>query len=655
VIKKSLYILILVFFAISGFAQDMFIPDSIRVFDDVFILAKKNLDLTGAKVIKIDSIILENKSLSNLSDLLSENTSVFIKTCGRGSLATASFRGTNASHTKVEWNGVQLNSPMLGMVDMSLIPMSVTDEVLIYHGSASLKKNSGALGGLIELNTKPVWSKGFRSKIVSSVGSYSSFDDLIELKFGSEKMQSVTRIYCNSTKNDFEFYNRDIVDGGVQIQKNADYFKRGLMQEFYVRIGEKSMASVKAWYQNLDRGIPTLTTNESGSDNNYNRQTEDFLVYSAEFTHFTDNSRLEISSGANFQNLKYLNKNYINGVGYLKVIDSQSRIFSLYNNIDYKHKIFEKTEFSAVLNYNLHDVKSNEVIRNEGYDTTRNEGGLILSVYTSIIKNFRLGILCRQDIYDAKFAPFIPSFFAEYYIKENLIAKTSIARNNNYPSLNDLYFAPGGNPNLVPEKGLSIDGGLQSVISGEKFGVKSEFSLFYSKIKDWILWRPTNLGFWHPENIQLVETYGADMNLEIKTRISEIDLSSSANYAYTRSVNMSEPQSENDNSVGKQLPYVPIHSANLFLRGEFKKFYISYQWNYFSERYTSSAAEPGILVSMYPYFMSDIAVGKNFAFKDLNCDLNFRIFNIFNESYRSVLWQPMPGINYSLQLTIRFK
>ncbi len=639
----------------SGFCQDMYFPDSIKVFDEVYILAQKNLELSGAKIIKIDSLIIENKVLNDLSSLLSENSPVFIKSYGKGSLATASFRGTSASHTKVSWNNISLNSPMLGMVDMSQIPVAVADNIILYHGAASLSKNSNAIGGLIELNTRPVWEKGIRGRLVNSVGSYSSYDNMLEVKAGTDKIQSATKVYSNYSKNNFQFSNTDISSGTIEYRKNADYFKKGFSQELYFRTSDKSTASIKAWYQESDRGVPGLTTNESGIDNNINRNYGNMLIYSGEYLWYGKKSKIEITHGANFQNTAYNSVNYINGVGHLKVVDAISNSLSIFNSVLHKYKLSEKTEICTRINYNYHDVNSVEKIRNETYDKLRNEGGLTISVYSSIIKNFRFGILLRQDFYDKKLSPFIPSIFTEYYLTENLTLKSSIARNYNIPGLNDLYFSPGGNPLLQPEQGFSIDGGIQNIIKRKKLVSQSEVSVNYSNISDWIMWRPTAMGYWTPQNIEKVVAYGADCNLSLKYLISNFYFVHSANYAYTISRNMSATSIENDNSVGKQLPYIPKHSANIFTKAEFHKFYASYQWNFYSERYTSSAAEPGILVSIYPYFMNDVSIGKMIDLKKYSFDINFRIYNIFNESYRSVLWQPMPGRNYSIQLTFKFR
>ena len=74
---------------------------------------------------------------------------------------------------------------------MSLIPVAISENIKIYYGAASLSKNSNALGGLIELNSSTTWSKGVKAKIVSQVASYSSYDNLGEIRLGNAKVQKI--------------------------------------------------------------------------------------------------------------------------------------------------------------------------------------------------------------------------------------------------------------------------------------------------------------------------------------------------------------------------------------------------------------------------------------------------------------------------------
>lgn len=654
-IRKFLNIIIILLVGNCLFSQEIHIPDTINLIEEVFIYAPKNLEETGQKINRLDSLIIENKFLDDISSLLSENTSVFIKSYGKSSLSTASFKGTNASHTKLTWNNVELNSPLMGIVDMSLIPVAISENIKIYYGAASLSKNSNALGGLIELNSSTTWSKGVKAKIVSQVASYSSYDNLGEIRLGNAKVQSVTKLYHSISKNNFPFFNNDITNQQIEYRQNADYLKYGFVQEVYFRFNHKNIISAKFWKQLSDRGVPGLTSNEAGPNNNKNRQNSGMNVYATNYTHYGERLKFELNHGANFQNLNYKSTNYINGVGYLNVVNSFSKSNSIYNSASANYKFNEKAELNAQINYNFHFVNSEDGIVNQYLTAKRQEGGLNVSAYYEIFKNFKLALLLRQDFCDKNLNPFVPVLSAEYFFKNNLSLRASVGRNYNLPSLNDLYLKPSGNPDLKAEIGNNSNLGVSYFLNKKNFSLKTDFELNYNKINNWILWRPTAMGFWRPDNIDAVIASGCETNLIFEYKLRKVKFKNIVNYAFTKSVRADENANPNDQSLGKQLPYIPRHSANLFSQVSWSNFFFNYQWTYFSTRYTSSVAEPGVLVSIYPYFMNDIGIGKNFILKKVDLVLNFKIYNLFNEKYRSVLWQPMPGRNYSLQLGIKLK
>lgn len=59
----------------------------------------------------------------SLAELLTDHTSIYIKSLGTGALSTASFRGTSASQTRVNWNGINITPPLSGTFDFSQIPV----------------------------------------------------------------------------------------------------------------------------------------------------------------------------------------------------------------------------------------------------------------------------------------------------------------------------------------------------------------------------------------------------------------------------------------------------------------------------------------------------------------------------------------------------
>ena len=54
----------------------------------------------------------------SLPNLLASQTGTYIKNYGPGGLATSSIRGGSASHTILLWNGMPIQSPMLGQLDL---------------------------------------------------------------------------------------------------------------------------------------------------------------------------------------------------------------------------------------------------------------------------------------------------------------------------------------------------------------------------------------------------------------------------------------------------------------------------------------------------------------------------------------------------------
>ena len=55
------------------------------------------------------------------------------------------------------------------------------------------------------------------------------------------------------------------------------------------------------------------------------------------------------------------------------------------------------------------------------------------------------------------------------------------------------------------------------------------------------------------------------------------------------------------------------------------------------------------------YFMNNIELEKQFAFRWADLSLKGAINNLFNEEYISVLAHPMPGINFEIFVGIRPK
>ncbi len=304
------------------------------------------------------------------------------------------------------------------------------------------------------------------------------------------------------------------------------------------------------------------------------------------------------------------------------------------------------------LDINHHDVDTRDTVSGLGYHEQRNEVSLFAAVRKSFGERLNLNLMLRQEWIDGKAIPFIPFLGMDYRVLkgENLILKASVARNYHMPTLNDLYWQPNGNPDLLPEEGFTMEAGLEYGKSFGKQDLKTGLTWYRSNIQNWIMWIPSARMDMEPINIKEVLATGLEYDLGFRGEVRKFTYGITGTYAYTRSVNHGDPLVWGDESYGKQLVYIPLHSGNMMLNLGYRNYFITYQYNAYSERYTTSSNDLSRRDWLYPYIMNDLSAGADFRIKKVRLSAEFKIYNLFNESYHSVLYRPMPGRNYMVVL-----
>ncbi len=642
------------------------ITDSLIHIEGVEIVSSRIFikEQAGIRQTYVDTSVIQNKMSVSLSDLLSENTSVFIKNHGRGALATASFRGTAASHTQVSWNGININSPMAGMVDFSMIPVYIIDKLQLNHGSASIADRSGGIGGSIHMNNEVNWNEKEVFNYVQGVGSYQTLDEFVQFTLGNKKIISKTRMYHNYSKNDYTYINRGIgnidpvtgeVNNPLDTNSNAEYTRWGLLQELYYRPRANHLLSLKYWGQSADRTIPRPTSYEGPDNSNLNSQQDIDHKVVADWKYYSSYGRVMLRSGYSDKQLDYSQMNRVPGLGLIPAIYSESKQKSLFNTLSYASDLGGDFSVEGVLDVNTHFVSSKDSVSHTGYENQRSEISLFGALRKGFADRVNVNLMLRQDWIDGERVPFIPFLGMDFRLKKevDLILKGSLARNYHHPSLNDLYWQPGGNPDLLPEDGFSVELGLayQQKFSDQLF--KTEVTVYRTDINNWIVWIPSYQGYWEPRNIQRVLSKGLEYSVQLMGNLSKLQYKLSGSYAYTSAINYGDPLIWSDASDGKQLVYIPEHSGNMLANLSLGAFYFSYQFNGYSERYTTSSNDVTSRDWLYPYFMNDVAIGKHFKLKQLSFSTEFKVYNLFNESYHSILYRPMPGRNYYLTLVFK--
>ena len=641
------------------------------------VYADRPMKEIGVQKTSLDSIKLKENIALSIADVLTFNSSIFVKNYGRATLSTVAFRGTSASHTQVSWNGMKINNPMLGMTDFSMIPSYFIDDASLLHGTSSVNETGGGLGGSVKLSTVPASADGFGLQYIQGVGSFKTFDEFLRLTYGNAKWQVSTRAVLSSSANDFKYRNHDkkenIYDENMNIieqyypvetNKSGAFRDFHLLQEVYYNTLKGDRFGLNAWYINSNRELPLLTTDYSDATEFDNRQREQTFRGIITWDHLRSDWKLAAKGGYIYTWMAYDYKRDVGNGIMADMTRSRSTINTIYGQAEGEYYLGKKWLFTASLSAHQHFVTSKDknIIRQDGdkaivgYQKGRIELSGAISAKWKPIERMGISLVLRDEMYGTTFTPIIPALFIDGVIckKGNIVAKASVSRNYRFPSLNDLYFLPGGNPDLKNESGWSYDAGV-SFSAGKEgvFTISGSATWFDSYIHDWIIWLPTTKGFFSPKNIKDVHAYGVEIDGKLDWIFArEWKLDIGATFSWTPSINNGEPVSIADQSVGKQLPYVPEYSSSINGRIAWRGWAFTYKWCYYSERYTMSSNDISLTGKLPTYFMSNIVLEKNLNFKWADLSIKGAVNNLFNEEYLSVLSRPMPGINFEIFIGI---
>ena len=646
----------------------------------VEVAAERSIKDIGIQKTVVDTVALHDNIALSMADVLMQNSPLFIKNYGRATLSTASFRGTSASHTQVTWNGMKLNSPMLGMTDFSMIPAYFTDNAALYHGASSVGIAGGGLGGAVALSTAPVQKQGFGLQFVQGIGSFTTFDDFLRFTWADERWQLSTRAVYSDSKNNFrytnyrkksnmvfdEFGRLESFDYPVERNKSGDFHDFHLLQEVYWNSGTGHRLGLAAWYTESRRGIPMLNVDYRSDADYSNRQHESTLRATLSWEMIHGAFKAGARAGYTYTALGYDYTRSTGGGTQAQMTRSRSYVNTLCAAVSAEYYIGRKWLFSAeVAAYqNFVESRDRNIIRQDGnravvgYDKARIEVSGNIAAKWRPVEQFGISAVLREEFYGTRFTAPIPAAFIDWRLSKrgNVVLKASVARNSRYPSLNDLYFLPGGNTALKPEEGFTYDGGVSFRIAREKrFTLGGEITAYDSRIDNWICWLPTAKGFWSPVNIKRVHSYGVELKADTSVHLGgQWRLALNGIYAWTPSINRGDPASWADESIGRQLVYVPLHSASVTGRLDWRGWSFVYKWRYYSERFTTSSNETATRLDRVPsYFLSDVSLEKQFRLRPLDLSVKGVINNLFNEEYESVLSRPMPRLNFEIFIEIR--
>lgn len=607
---------------------------------------------------KIDTAIMQRLQTAPLSQLLIQHSPVYIKTYGPGGTASASFRGTTSSHTLVLWNGLQLNSPSLGEVDFSTIPVFFTDEISLQWGSKT-SANSGGLGGVVNIANNQKFNEGLILDAKQTYGSFNTWGSYLTLGYSAKNVITRVKAYRNSSDNDFTYTNIATIPHQEMKQKNADFVDYGVMPELQIRM-KNSLLTLVSWNQWSHRNYPQIMPNafnnvKEFTDNDFSRNFISYKYYwnsgrvevKSAYFHERQNYFLEsyTSNGNPVSQMNTLNKSDV----FRQVADLQQDLFKswkLYAKIQWDSENVTSTDYDSDTHVQTHGRVSLQDVERK----TRNILSFYAAVDGKIYRDLDLRLTLRNDIVDEKSAGFFPTATLVYRMPfvKGLSFNAGYSHNYRNPTLNDLYWNPGGNENLKGEDGKTIDFDINYLYDNVNFNLDFRTGLYYSKVNDWIQWVPTNYRYWMPRNVSEVLARGAEMHLKMNYRYALWTFSLSGNYVYSHTTDESEYAQQYDTD-GKQLIYIPKHHANAFVEVRWKTWNLNYTFEFTGERKTSMNDDEFFAYQLPFYTLHHVSFGKQLH----RFRIEFKINNLLNADYQTILWRAMPGRSYEIYLEFK--
>lgn len=588
-----------------------------------------NRKLTGSRIEQWDSTTLSPLKGNHLGDLLERESGIFIKSYGLGSSATTSIRGGNAGQTSVLWNGLPLQSPMLGQLDFSLLPIAFTDGISLQYGGSTAAWGSGAIGGVIGLQNKPDFDKNLILRTRTSVGSFGFFDQQLKLQLGQGAWRSITRVSYQQAENDFSYRIRP--DLPSKEQSNAHVQQMGVLQEFYWRPTYQQQLSIRIWAQENQREIPPTTVQNQSEV----FQADAFVRSAVHWKMVGERITWEARAGLFREKLDYQDDQIL------------LRSFSQYwvGSTEVEGKWFIST--SQVLHFGIGHtwMQADADAYNRLPEQHRTAPYL---AFQQSLQRWKIQANLRQEMVDGNLIPLVPGLGIEGDILTWLKVGAKITRNYRLPSMNDLYWQPGGNPGLQPERGWSQEATLHLHQKQKKYRWRYSITGFNRKINNWILWSlRDDQPFWSANNIARVWSRGLEQRLSWNVETNDWQVALSGGYDYilsTNEVSHSNPRLE----AGEQLIYTPKHQAFGKLDLHWKNLGLTYRHRFTGKvRAINTDYLPG-------YQVGFLMLNYAFDFSQWNAQLFFNLENVWNADYRVVERRPMPGRYFRTGIQFHF-
>ncbi|MGQ9523495.1 MAG: TonB-dependent receptor plug domain-containing protein [Armatimonadota bacterium] len=575
------------------------------VSSSVTVITKKEIQDSGAR---------------NLGELLSRRAEVDIRSYGPlGALNTPSVRGSTTEQVLVLLDGVPLNPPQGGGVDLTDLALDGVARIEVLHGAASAHYGSAAVGGVINVIT----DQPTRQPVARLEQQLGSFGTRTLRAFRSGTVNALTyALAVGHTRSDGDFgYTHP--SGRAARRVNADYEQYGLRARIQPLTTAARHFAVSLDWTTSNKGVPGLVYAPSPRARQEGDRTLLILSY---------RDRPSAPSGlSGTLYIQHQRRRFSNPDSFPAPQYSLQRTHSLGLTLSGFHR-----HHNGILTYGVEarrDRLTSTAVGRRPYD--------VIGVFIQEqLRSGRITVIPagRWDSTRRIASQLSPHIGLLYRLSDGVSVKTNFGRSFRTPSLNDLYWPEDpfslGNPSLKPERGTDLD---FSVASEGRGRLSGSVTFYRSMVSNLIVWQPGILrpGKWSPANVGRAVSTG--MELAARYSLRRWSLAGSATVINARDRTLGAP------TYGKRLIGRPTALALLRIG------YTSPPWSAelavhrTGRRYES----PDNAVSLPPYTTADLRIGWTRG----RSELAVHVRNLTNRRYEVVPGYPVPGRSVYLTLT----
>jgi len=562
-------------------AQDVAMADKSEVVQapDVVVSATKT-PIPAKQVTSAVEVItgeeLEQKKIKTVIDGLRLAQGVFATSSGGpGTEATVKMRGAFARHTLVLIDGVIVNSPTTGSYDFTNLTVENIDRIEILRGAQSMLYGSDAMGGVINIYTKRGTGK-------PTVGAFMEYGSFATFREGGQ---------VSGSKGPFDFsasVSRWDTSSFSAINYRRGAFERDGFHNWHVstKLGVALPKDGRAefnlrWYDSrtsfdgfADSGAPADVFGSRSTQRNLilNGMWEQPLTswWTTKLTLSQANERLLSQSGAVGFNLNTRQIITANPASCFPNFDTCFTPFS--SDLEILNRRLEWQNNFQVSKFLL--LTAGYQLRREEADSPGFFGAAQPARVISSNAGFaqaqvnlwdRLFLTAggRHDSYNTFEDATTYRVTGGYSIKETGTRfRGSYASGFKAPTMNDLFFQGFGNPNLKPEKSLSMDLGIEQSLFNDRLQLSAGY--FWNRFRNLIqfasggtLCPPATFGFC-PINVADAKTQGWEFAFKLNV-FKGFDLRGQYTHTLTRAFDTP------DNPLGgdKRLPRWPVDQASI--------------------------------------------------------------------------------------------